>query len=70
MAQDNPYAAPSFVTESPFDPLQHGRREIRNATPEVGEILEYSFNVWKSNLLLLIGATVVVFAIVFGFGVL
>jgi hypothetical protein len=67
MSFDNPYASPSLSTESPFYPLQDGRREIKNVKPEIGEIVDYALQIWKANLGLLIGATVIVFAIIIGF---
>ncbi len=66
MSKDNPYASPSFSTESPISPFQIGNGEIRNVKAEIGDIFNYSLKVWKENLGILIGATLLVFSLAFG----
>ena len=66
MSYDNPYASPSFSTESPISPFQIGSGEIRNIKAEIGDIFNYSLKVWKENLGILIGATLIVFGLAFG----
>ena len=65
-ANANPYSAPQLtapvtVGESPF---QTGK--IHNVIVDIGDILNYSWEVWSKNLGLLVGAFVVVAAITGG----
>jgi len=66
MSYDNPYASPSFSTESPISPFQIGNGEIRNVKAEIGDIFNYALKVWKENFGILIGATLIVFGLAFG----
>ncbi len=64
---ENPYAAPTVgpASKGPKVSLAAGVE----ATPaDVGEILNYAWEVWKSNLGLLVGVTCVVFGLNFAFG--
>jgi len=66
MSSDNPYNPPSFSTEYEAIPERGG---IRNVKTEIGDVLNYAFRVWKENLGLLVGATLIVFGVVIAFGI-
>ena len=66
MSSDNPYAAPSFSAESPYSPFQMGDGEIKNVKAEIGDIFNYALKVWKENLGILIGASLIIFSLAFG----
>lgn len=66
MSSENPYNPPSFSTDYGVTPGQAG---IGNVKADIGEVLNYSFRVWKENLGILIGATLIVFGISIGFAI-
>lgn len=72
--QENPYSAPqaSFTMPSAASGMPFAGGKIVNVPTDVGSIVNYAFEVWKENLGLLVGATVVVMVISngipYGFG--
>lgn len=60
MSNENPYAP---GTE--YQPPLQGEAPIQNVVPEFNDILSYAWNTWKENLGLVVGATLIVFAISF-----
>ncbi len=70
MAQENPYAAPSFVTESPL--IRCSMADGKSGMPRqrLAKSLSTHLTSGSRTYCYSHGATVVVFAIVFGFGVL
>jgi hypothetical protein len=68
MSSDNPFS-PTFHEPTPFSATP-SNTEIRNVVPELGDIFQYAWNTWKYHLGLLVGATVIIFALFFMLGVI
>lgn len=62
----NPYNSPSLAGTPKTKPINTPTGRIVPTAVEVGDVIEYAWEVWKSNLGLLVGITVVVFAINIG----
>ncbi len=63
----NPYSSPtSGSAAAPAKPSFTG--ELVPTPVDVGSVISYAWEVWKSNLGILVGITVIVFVVNFGFG--
>lgn len=64
----NPYSSPASGYDQPHATGAVGQEMV--ATPvDAGSVINHAWEVWKSNLLLLVGVTTVVFVFSFGFGI-
>ncbi len=64
----NPYSSPASGFEpSPAKPHLSG--EVVPTAVDAGSVISYAWEVWKSNLGLLVGITVIVFGVNIGFGI-
>ena len=62
----NPFAAPQRPLEAPYttpDRSPFGECRIENVPTDVGSVLNYAVEIWKENLGLLVGVTVVIMCI-------
>ncbi len=66
-ASANPYASPQTGFATASAPVAKG---VRNVPVDIGSILNYSVEVWKNNLGLLVGATLAIGGINFGISAL
>lgn len=62
MSTDNPYE-PSFNQPEQPASVSVSNVEVRNTVPEFGDIFRHAWDTWKNNLALVVGASVIAFAI-------